>query len=251
MIRSDFEIEVCANSLDSVIASDNAGADRVELCDNILEGGTTPSAGLIYSAKLNSSIKIFTIIRPRGGDFLYTDYEMQIMLKDIETAVELGSDGIVIGCLTADGKVDYEKCARLREAAKNLPVTFHRAFDMTADAFQSVDIIKKLGITRILTSGQRNKAEEGIDLISEIVSYAGNEIKIMVGSGVTEDNILHIAKATNAKSFHVSLRENVESGMSFRRSKIGMSTADPMTEFTRLVTSQTRLSNLIRILEKI
>ncbi len=251
MKRQSFEIEVCANSVISAIAAEKGGADRVELCDNLYEGGSTPSAGMIYQVKQQCSIAIFPIIRPRGGDFLYSDTEMQVMLKDIDVARQMGADGFVIGCLTAKGKVDYEKCSKLIESAKGLPITFHRAFDMCDDAFEALETIKKLDIQRILTSGQKNKAIDGTSLIAELVNVSGSDLKIMVGSGVDENNIQEIASLTNAKSFHVSLRESYESEMLFRRENLFMGGLKEIPEYAHKYTCVERLRTLNKVLEEL
>lgn len=245
MKRNQFEIEVCANSVLSAIAAEKGGADRVELCDNLYEGGTTPSAGMITQTKLATSFGVFPIIRPRGGDFLYSNDEMEVMIKDIELANNIGVDGIVIGCLLENGKIDYEKCSRLIEAAKGLPITFHRAFDMTVDAFEALDTCIELGVSRILTSGQKNKAIDGVSLIAELVKQAGTNIIIMPGSGITEDNIQFIAGQTKAKAFHLSLRDSYESEMVFRRSDIFMGGTKEIPEFVNKYTSAERVRTLI------
>ncbi len=249
MKRQEFEIEVCANSVLSAIEAEKGGANRVELCDNLYEGGSTPSVGMIFQAKQQTSIDVFPIIRPRGGDFLYSETEMLIMLKDIAVARQMGADGFVIGCLTPEGKVDYEKCSRLIESAKGLPITFHRAFDMCDDAFEALKTIKKLGIQHILTSGQKNKAIDGIPLIAELVKAAGSDLKIMVGSGVDENNIEEIAHKTNAKAFHVSLRETYESEMIFRRESVYMGGLKEIPEFANKYTSAERVEALIKKLQ--
>lgn len=248
MKRKEFEIEVCANSVLSAVAAEKGGADRVELCDNLYEGGTTPSAAMIFQAKQQTSIDLFPIIRPRGGDFFYSEMEMQIMLKNIAIALQMGADGFVIGCLTADGKVDYEKCARLIDAAKGLSITFHRAFDMCDDAFEALDVIKKLGVQRILTSGQKNKAMDGVSMISDLVKAAGNDLIIMAGSGINEENVLDIARQTQAKAFHVSLRESHESKMIFRRENVFMGGLKEIPEYTNKYTCAERVKALIKLL---
>lgn len=209
MNRKGFEIEICAGNIESVLAADIGGADRVELCENLSEGGTTPSNGSIVLSKEKCSLDVFVIIRPRGGDFVYSEIEFEVMLKDVQTTVEIGADGIVIGCLKPDGTIDIEKCSRLMEVAKGLPVTFHRAFDVTTDPFEALETIKSLGVNRILTSGQKNKAEEGVKLIKELQENAGTKLRIMPGSGINESNIQRIAISTGVNSFHASLREDV------------------------------------------
>lgn len=249
MKRKDFEIEVCANSIISAIAADKGGADRVELCNNLYEGGTTPSAGHIFQVKFSTSLQVFPIIRPRGGDFFYSKEEINVMIKDIEIAISMGADGFVVGCLNSDGSIDYENCSRLIEAADGLPITFHRAFDMAKDPYQALLVCNKLGVKRVLTSGQKNKAIDGVSLIYELVQLAGDKITIMVGSGVTEFNIADIANRTKAKSFHVSLRKSYNSKMKFRRGNIFMGGLSEIPEFENKFTSAKKVQKLISNLE--
>ena len=200
----------------------------MELCAGIPEGGTTPSYGMIRSARESISIALNVIIRPRGGDFLYSEEELQEMLYDIRTAKELGADGLVFGCLTPEGKVDMEAMKPLMEAAGETPVTFHRAFDHSADPLQALEDIISLGCSRILTSGCRPTALEGADLLTELVKKAGDRIIIMPGCGVKESNIAEIARLSGAQEFHFSARESVESGMIFRNPEVAMgSEEDP------------------------
>ncbi len=250
MKRADFEIEICANSIQSVIEAAKGGADRVELCDNLYEGGTTPSLGTLILAKEKTDIDIFPIIRPRGGDFLYSETEIQLMQQDIARAKEYGADGIVIGCLTPQGEVHYEHCARLIDKAKGLPVTFHRAFDMLRKPFDALETIKKLGISRILTSGQKNKAEEGAKQIAELVQAAGKDLRIMAGSGISEQNIAFLLQETKATAFHASLRMPTESKMQYRKPDIFMGGLPQIPEYTNYFSSSKRIKKLIEIIEK-
>lgn len=223
-----YHFEICANSVASCIAAQEGGADRVELCAGIPEGGTTPSYGMIRSAREAITIGLHIIIRPRGGDFLYSEEEIQQMLYDIDIAKELGADGLVFGCLQPDGSVDKENMKRLIEAAGDTPVTFHRAFDHTSDPFKALEDIIELGCTRILTSGCRPTALEGTGLLSELVKKAGDRIIIMPGCGIKEDNIAETARLSGAREFHFSAREPVESGMVFRNPEVVMgSESDP------------------------
>lgn len=192
----------------------------MELCENLHEGGTTPSFGSMVLSKEKCSLDVYVIIRSRGGDFVYSEIEFEVMLKDIQFAVEIGIDGIVSGCLKPDGSIDSERCSRLMEAAKGLPVNFHRAFDVTPDPFEALEIIKSLGVKRILTSGQRNRAEDGLTLIRELHENAGTNLQIMPGSGIDESNIQKIASGTGVNSFHASLRKDVESKDIFRREDV-------------------------------
>ena len=198
----------------------------MELCAGIPEGGTTPSYGMIRNARENISIALNVIIRPRGGDFLYSESEIQEMIYDIKIAKELGADGLVFGCLNPDGSVDMDAMSRLMEAAGDTPVTFHRAFDHTNDPYKALEDIISLGCARILTSGCRPTALEGAELLAQLVERAGNRIIIMPGCGVREGNIAEIARLSGAREFHFSARESVESGMIFRNPEVAMGSED-------------------------
>lgn len=211
---SNFKFEVCANSVESCLAAQDGGADRVELCAGIPEGGTTPSYGEIKVARrLLSSTLLHVIIRPRGGDFLYSALEMERMKEDILMCKELGVDGVVFGCLTAEGNIDMEKNAMLIECAKGMSVTFHRAFDRTKAPLAAMEDIISLGCNRILTSGQQSKAIDGTPLLAQLQKQAEDRIIILAGSGVTEDNIAQIYKETGINEYHFSARKSVKSMM--------------------------------------
>ena len=221
-----YRFEICANSVASCIAAQEGGANRVELCAGIPEGGTTPSYGMIRSARECISIALNVIIRPRGGDFLYSEEEINEMLYDIKVAKELGADGLVFGCLLPDGSVDKVNMARLMEAAGDTPVTFHRAFDHSADPLQALEDIIELGCARILTSGCRPTALKGAGLLAKLVEKAGDRLIIMPGCGVKESNIAEIARLSGAREFHFSAREPVQSGMVFRNPEVAMGSED-------------------------
>lgn len=237
-MTNDYRLEICANSVESCVEAQRGGAYRVELCAGIPEGGTTPSYGDIVMARKLLNIKLNVIIRPRGGDFLYSDLEHKIMLEDIEIAGRLGVDGVVIGCLTADGDIDMERNRELIEASGDMSVTFHRAFDMSRNPFESLEKIIDLGCDRILTSGQQPKAYDGIELLKELVEKAGDRIIIMPGSGVNASNIAEIANKTGAVELHLSGREAIESGMKYRNPNLKMGgTAVVINEYEKQVTS--------------
>ena len=221
-----YKFEICANSVASCKAAQEGGADRVELCAGIPEGGTTPSYGMIATARKNITIGLNVIIRPRGGDFLYSEDEIQEMIEDIRMAKNLGVDGLVFGCLRPDGSVDMEVMKRLMDAAGDTPVTFHRAFDHCSDPYQALEDIISCGCCRILTSGCRPTALEGAELLSDLVKRAGDRIIIMPGCGVKEGNIAEIARLSGAREFHFSARESVESGMIFRNPQVAMGSED-------------------------
>ena len=231
-----YRFEICANSVDSCIAAQEGGADRVELCAGIPEGGTTPSYGTIRTARESIDIGLNVIIRPRGGDFLYSENELNQMRHDILTARELGADGLVFGCLTPEGNVDMAAMSLLMKAAGDTPVTFHRAFDHTSDPFRAMEDIIGLGCVRILTSGCRPTAYEGAQNIADLIRKASDRIIIMPGCGIRENNIRDIAEITGAKEFHFSAREAARSRMKFRNPLVVMGTEeDPYeTEVTTI-----------------
>lgn len=210
------ELEVIAFDLQSCIVAERAGADRIELCANPQEGGTTPSYGMMVRARKLTRIQLFPIIRPRGGDFLYNDEEFQCMIEDIQVAKSIGCEGVVIGMLNPDGSIDKKRCQQLMAAAGNMEVTFHRAFDRVKDPFASLEEVIELGCKRILTSGLRPTVTEGTQMLKELVTQAGNRIKIMPGSGVRSDNIIPLAEATGAFCFHSSARTTVRSNMNYK-----------------------------------
>lgn len=210
----NFKLEVIGFTIEGCVIAQNAGAYRIELCDNPGEGGTTASYGFIKAAKEKLQIALFPIIRPRGGDFLYSDDEFEIMKADIKVCKDLGCDGVVIGMLTTDNKVDKKRCSILVEHAYPLEVTFHRAFDRTVDAFEALEDIIEIGCERILTSGQKPNAVEGSELIKQLIDKADDRIIIMPGSGVSSDNIITIAETTGATEFHSSARIQTENKIS-------------------------------------
>jgi copper homeostasis protein len=183
-MQDEILIEVCVDSVASAVAAERGGAKRIELCGDLIEGGITPSAGMIELVRARVSIALQVMIRPRGGDFYYTDDEFEIMQRDIENARKLGADGVVFGILNADGTVDTQRCQRLVALAQPLNVTFHRAFDMTADLFRALEDVFDTGANRILTSGGQPTALEGLPPIAGLVKAAKGRIAIMPGGGV-------------------------------------------------------------------
>ncbi|MDR2121100.1 MAG: copper homeostasis protein CutC [Tannerella sp.] len=239
-------IEICANSAQSVVEAEAGGARRVELCAGIPEGGTTPSYGEIRTAQsLAASVDINVIIRPRGGDFLYTPAEVQSMLYDIEMARRLCVHGVVFGCLTKEGDVDMALMQRLVDAAGPLSVTFHRAFDVCRDPFAALEQLIALGCDRVLTSGQQPDAVAGIPLIAQLVSRAAGRIIVMPGCGVREDNIARIARETGATEFHSSARSIRPSAMIFRNENVPMGSPASVAEFEILQTDRRRVAALL------
>ena len=217
-------LEVCANSINSALAAQNGGAVRVELCDNLKEGGTTPSAGQITMARKFLHIKLYVLIRPRSGDFLYNDIEYETMKADIRYCIEAGCDGIVIGILKADGTIDKERNLELVRMAKQfgLGVTFHRAFDVCADLYQALEDIIELGCERILTSGGKSSAMEGSAMLAHLVEKAAGRISIMAGAGVNEHNAADLVHYTGVQEIHSSARVMIPSQMQFQNDHIAM-----------------------------
>jgi copper homeostasis protein len=241
-----YKFEVCANSVESCVEAQRGGADRVELCAGIPEGGTTPSYGdIVMARKLLTTTKLHVIIRPRGGDFLYSDLEREIMLEDVRMARRLGVDGVVFGALTADGDIDMDFMRRLMAESEGMSVTFHRAFDVCRNPFVALEQIIELGCDRILTSGQMPKAEDGVDLLKQLVEKAGDRIIIMPGCGVNAGNIAKIAQITGAKEFHFSARSKHESGMQFRKSRVSMGGSVMIDEYSRDVTDELIVKDII------
>lgn len=229
-------VEVCLDSAESARAAEAGGARRVELCDNLVEGGTTPSAGMIAITRRSIEIDLQVIIRPRGGDFLYSQLEFDAMMHDVVTARELGANGVVIGQLNADGTVDRERTARLIEAAGPMSVTFHRAFDMARDPYEAMETLIDLGIRRILTSGQEPTVLEGLELITALVKAAGDRIIIMPGCGVTPRNFRRIVDASQVSEIHVVGNCWLESAMAYRNPVVYMGTELRSPEYTRPMT---------------
>lgn len=232
----NYLIEACVNSVESALEAQKGGALRVELCDNLMEGGTTPSFGSIKWAREKLSIGLNVIIRPRGGDFCYSDLEYDMMVHDIKVCKETGVDGVVIGILTIDGSVDLERSRYLVELARPMSVTFHRAFDMTADPFMALEDLKRLGVNRVLTSGQRPSAMEGRSLLKELVTAAGDDIIIMPGVGIDAANIRQLADETRAREFHVLAERTVHSQMQYKNPHVFMGSDPDLPEYSRPVT---------------
>ncbi|CAL1516911.1 copper homeostasis protein CutC [Chitinophaga sp. MM2321] len=233
-----FTLEICAASVASCIAAEAGGANRIELCDNLLEGGTTPSYATIAVAREKVKIDLYPIIRPRGGDFLYSDLEFDIMKKDVEICKQLGCNGVVIGILTADGRVDKHRCKELVTLAWPMGVTFHRAFDMTDNPFEALEDIIDIGCERILTSGAHNTAVEGASLLKDLVGRADNRIIIMAGAGVRAANIATLVKTTGVQEFHTSAKAYEESHMVYRNPNVSMGGIPGVPEYGISVTQK-------------
>lgn len=238
--------EVCVDSVEAAMAAQQGGAQRVELCADLLEGGITPSSGTIQMARQRIDIDLNVIIRPRGGDFCYSDVEFEVMQRDIQSAKQAGASGVVIGILNEDGTIDEERTAELIRLARPLSVTFHRAFDMTRDPYQALETLIRLGVDRILTSGQEISVLEGLDLIVNLVQRAGDRVIVMPGGGITERNIKKIVEESGAKEVHFVAPANVESRMRYRNPNAFMGGELRPPEFSLTVTDPHRVRQIVR-----
>jgi len=242
-------LESCVNSAPSAIAAQSGGADRVELCENMLEGGCTPSAGTIRLARERLHIALFVMIRPRGADFIYDPDEFGIMKNDILTAKKFGADGVVFGILNPDGTIDRERMALLMELAYPMQVTCHRAFDMTRDPQEALNVLISLGISRVLTSGQSDSALLGAPLIRELINQSQNRIIIMPGHGIKENNLAEVIAATGAQEYHLYLPTQIPTRMEFIRNDVKMGSPD-LSEYSLTRIDPNRIRHAKQILLK-
>lgn len=243
------KLEICVDSVESAIAAEHGGAQRVELCSDLLEGGITPSAGLIAQVRRNIGIGVWVMIRPRGGDFCYTEREFELMQEEIGHVRPLGADGVVLGVLDQNAGVDVPRTRRLVELAQPLPVTFHRAIDMTPDLAAALEDVIATGATRVLTSGGAKDAMNGVNQIAQMVEIARERIVIMPGGGISPENIVAIAEATCATEFHSSARTALASPVRFRRQEIAMGAVEGR-EYERFIVREEDVRALLRTLER-
>lgn len=243
-------VEICVDSPAGAWAAERGGADRVELCDNLFEGGTTPSAGSIKLARRELKIGLQVIIRPRGGDFLYSESELEVMREDIRTAKDLGADGVVLGCLTAGGDIDCARTEELIGLARPLSVTFHRAFDMCRNPQQALEELIKLRVDRVLTSGQQASCLEGLELISALEKQSAGRIIVMPGGGITAGNVQKIIAATDVKEVHLSARSNVQSAMQYRNSRVFMGGTSRPSEFSWKTTDESIVREVVNAIRR-
>lgn len=236
--------EVCVDSIDSLLEAETGGANRIELCDNLAAGGTTPSYGMIKQSLSLSKLPVRVMIRPRGGDFLYSNYEIDMMKEDIQMAKSLGSSGVVFGVLTEAGTIDKIKNRILIEIADPLPCTFHRAFDMCEDPQKSLEDIINLGFDFLLTSGMESNVVEGTSLISELVIQSGSRIKVMAGTGIHAQNVSELIRNTGVQHIHASASHSIASQMKFRNPRLFMGSAT-YDEFNRKVTSSKQVADIL------
>lgn len=224
-------IEICVEGIDGLLAAQSAGADRVELCASLLEGGLTPSLGTVRAALARATIPFHVIVRPRGGDFLYSEAEFASMVADVEALRDLGVAGVVVGCLKADGTIDEPRMTALVTAAGPLAVTCHRAFDMTRDPAEALEALVRCGIGRVLTSGQRDTAIEGQDLLAKLVKQAAGRIIVMGCGALDAGNIAGVRRATGLTEMHFAALKDVPSSMDYRNRQVGMGGTDLDREY--------------------
>ncbi len=244
-------LEACIDSVESAVAAQEGGADRVELCANLLEGGTTPRLGSIRLTRSRVDIDVNVMIRPRGGDFCYSAAEFEVMRTDAEVAREAGANGVVIGILNEDGTVHRDRTAALVELACPLPVTFHRAIDMSRDPFEALETLVDLGVDRVLTSGQESGVLEGLDVIRELIEHAGERIVVMPGCGITERNLAKVVAETGAREIHVAAWASRDSRMTHRHDRCFMGGELRPPEFSLLTTDAERVRVFARLAREI
>lgn len=237
-------VEVCTYSLESCLTAQQAGAGRIELCGGLAEGGTTPSAGLIQLARQHLTIPLYIMIRPRGGDFLYSETELAVMKADIQMAKSLGANGMVLGVLQADGTVDEVQTRTFIELAKPLPVTFHRAFDMAREPLQALEAVIRTGAARILTSGQQQTAEAGLYTIRNLTEKAAGRIEIMAGADVNAQNAKQLIEA-GVDALHLSGSSKKESRMIYRQHSVSMASSLP-GEYEYVEASEEKIRAVVR-----
>lgn len=216
-------VEACVDSVQGALAAEQAGAGRLELCANLIEGGTTPSGGMMRAVLRCVRLPVFAIVRPRGGDFVYDAADIEVMLRDIEFAKGCDIHGIVSGALNPNGTIDEDGTSALLEAAHPLPFTFHRAFDVTRDLDESLDTLQALGVPRVLTSGGAPSAAEGAEVIARMVRRGGDRIVVMAGGGVRRDNVAALVAASRVREVHLRGARRVEGRMTYRTPRVRIS----------------------------
>jgi copper homeostasis protein len=238
-------VEACVDSIESALAAAEGGAHRIELCANLVEGGTTPSAGTLAVCRTRLRIPMFVLVRPRGGDFLYSAAELAVMLEDIRRAKDAGAQGVVVGALRADGAIDADRTRQLIAAARPLQVTFHRAFDVCRDAAEALETLIALGVERVLTSGQAATAPQGADAIARLVRQAAGRIGVLPGGGITAGNVEALVRGTGVAEVHLTGAVTRGSDMAFRAQQVEIGNAAPRSEYEWSVTDAEQIRRVV------
>ena len=241
-------MEVCVESVVSAVNAEKGGAVRIELCANLIDGGTTPSLGLVRRVQCRVMIPIMVMIRPRGGDFCYSEEEFETMKEDIEIFKKESVDGFVLGILNIDGSIDKERCTLLLKLCSPYPVTFHRAFDMAVNPFSTLETLISIGFSRVLTSGQGRTAFQGLDLITKLINQASGRIIVMPGGGISIDNLETILRVSGTTEFHGSASVVKDSDMQYRNESISMGLSP---DYSLKVTDVDTVSRLVNIATRI
>lgn len=241
-------VEVAVESVAGARSAAAAGANRLELCSSLGEGGLTPSLGLLAAVRDAVAVPVFAMVRPRPGDFLYDDAEFDVLRRDVRLLREAGAAGIVCGVLTADGRIDEEHLAELCRLSAPLPVTCHRAFDLAADPAQALDALVRAGVARVLTSGQARSAPEGAAAIASLVARAGQRLVVMAGAGVRDHNVSALVAKTGCTEVHLSATSWADSAMTFRRAGVPMAAPMPADEYRRRATDGAMVARVVAAL---
>ena len=247
-MNNRFLLECATDSVESALAAAKGGADRLELCANLIIGGTTPTLALYDEVRSHSDIPLFILIRPRFGDFVYSDYEANVICREIEMFQKAGAEGVVIGSLNKDGSLNAEHMKRFIDSAKDMSITLHRAFDMCADPFATLQQAKELGVNTILTSGQAPSSLEGIELYEKLIEKANGEISILAGGGIKASTIEKLLEQTSLTAFHMSGKIVVESGMEFRNPTVSMGLPG-ISEYNIWLTDENNVREARRVLD--
>ena len=244
----DILVEACVDAIDAAIEAEHGGAGRIELCGELLQGGVTPSAGLIGAVRERTTVPLFVLVRPRTGDFLYSDEELDVMRRDITMAKSLGADGVVLGALTIDGDVDAARLRPLVELARPMAVTFHRAFDFARDADAALNAVMELGVDRVLTSGGAPTALEGASVLARLAARAGSRLVILAGGSITAENVADVVRRSGVCEVHVRGAGHVRSAMRHRRQEVTLARAQIPGEYERMVA---RAGEIKRVVERV
>jgi len=238
-------LEVSIEGVDGLLVAQENGADRVELCASVLEGGITPSIGMVREALRRALIPVFVIVRPRGGDFLYSEAEFESMRQDVMAFKDLGVPGVVTGCLTAGGAVDEQRTAELLQLARPMSFTFHRAFDMVRDPVQSLEVLINLGVDRLLTSGQRSTAVEGLATLKHLGQLANGRIIVMPCGSIRAANVGQVCRETGLWELHFGAHKTESSAMSYRNPQVAMGLTEQDHEYVKTVTDPTTVRSMV------